>query len=124
MIDDSWSQGHSLGIADINGDGRPDLITGKRYMAHNGRDPGEREPLGIYWYEMMKPAAGGVEWVKHVIDYGGRARWWRHAGDGGQGGGARVPAGTGEWAGSRGCSYFHRAGRGAEVEYQAQGEIN
>ena len=44
--------GHSLAIADVNGDGRPDLVTGKRYMAHNGHDPGEREPLGIYWYEM------------------------------------------------------------------------
>jgi len=68
MIDDSWSQSHSLVIADINADGRPDLVTGKRYMAHNGHDPGEREPLGIYWYEWSKP-----EWVKHVIDYGGRA---------------------------------------------------
>jgi hypothetical protein len=68
MIDDSWSQGHSLVIADVNGDGRPDLVTGKRFMAHNGRDPGEREPLGIYWYEWAM-----TEWVKHVIDYGGRA---------------------------------------------------
>jgi hypothetical protein len=68
VIDDSWSQGHSLTIADLNGDGRPDLVTGKRYMAHNGHDPGEREPLGIYWYEWAK-----TEWVKHVIDYGGRA---------------------------------------------------
>jgi len=51
----------------------PDLVTGKRYMAHNGHDPGEREPLGIYWYEMLKRDAGPLEWVKHVIDYGGRA---------------------------------------------------
>jgi hypothetical protein len=68
MIDDSWSQPHSLVLADVNGDGRPDIVTGKRYMAHNGKDPGEREPLGVYWYEQSKN-----DWVKHVVDYGGPA---------------------------------------------------
>jgi FG-GAP-like repeat len=54
VIDNSWSQAHALTLADLNGDGRPELITGKRYMAHNGRDPGEREPLGVYWYEYLQ----------------------------------------------------------------------
>jgi hypothetical protein len=59
---------------DLNGDGRKDLLTGKRYMAHNGRDPGEREPLGIYWYEYRPgPGGKGIEWVRHVIDYSTRA---------------------------------------------------
>jgi len=32
-------------IADINGDGKPDILTGKRFMAHNGNDPGrEKNP--------------------------------------------------------------------------------
>lgn len=68
MIDDSWSQPHSTVI--VNFGGRKGLLTGKRYMAHNGRDPGEREPLGIYWYEFPDPAHGRTEWVRHVIDYG------------------------------------------------------
>jgi hypothetical protein len=34
-------------------------------MAHNGHDPGEREPLGVYWYELPG-------FVKHVIDYSTR----------------------------------------------------
>ncbi|HYO83063.1 MAG TPA: VCBS repeat-containing protein [Bryobacteraceae bacterium] len=73
MIDDSWSQAHALTLADLNGDAKPDIITGKRYMAHNGRDPGEREPLGIYWYEQMTGVdPGKAEWVRHVIDYGSR----------------------------------------------------
>jgi len=73
VIDDSWSQAHAMTLVDLNGDGRKDLVTGKRYMAHNGRDPGEREPLGLYWYEYI-PAAGDqkMEWVRHVIDYGSR----------------------------------------------------
>ena len=70
MIDDSWSQPHSTVLVDF--DGRKGLLTGKRYMAHNGRDPGEREPLGVYWYEFPDPAHGRNAWVRHVIDYSTR----------------------------------------------------
>lgn len=81
VIDDSWSQSHAMTMVDLNGDGKPDLLTGKRFMAHNGRDPGEREPLGVYWYEYLAPdEKGNVEWVKHVIDYGSRT-----------GGGMQIP---------------------------------
>ena len=51
-IDNSWSQAHASTLVDLNGDGRLDLVTGKRFMAHNGSDPGEKEPLGVYWYEL------------------------------------------------------------------------
>jgi hypothetical protein len=81
MIDDSWSQAHAVTLVDLNGDGRLDLLTGKRYMAHNGRDPGEREPLGVYWYENLGSGSDGrIEWVRHVIDYSTRA-----------GGGMQIP---------------------------------
>lgn len=77
LIDSSWSQGHASVLADLNGDGRVDFVTGKRFMAHNGSDPGGREPLGLYWYEWTTTPASGqsrpkVEWTRHVIDYGGR----------------------------------------------------
>jgi hypothetical protein len=72
VIDDSWSQAHASTLIDLNGDGRLDFVTGKRFMAHNGRDPGEREPLGVYWYEHRAAAEGGVEWIRHLVDYGGR----------------------------------------------------
>src|SRR6266545_3979146 len=65
------SYGHGIGAGDVNGDGKKDLVTGKRFMAHNGHDPGEREPLGVYWYEYVKDG-NNIEWVKHVIDYGSR----------------------------------------------------
>ncbi len=86
-IDSAWSQAHASTLVDLNGDGRKDLVTGKRFMAHNGSDPGEKEPLGVYWYEFafapalpnasarQVPSAGQarpVEWMRHVIDYGGR----------------------------------------------------
>jgi len=67
LIDDSWSQAHTLALADINGDGTPDLITGKRFMAHNGSDPDENGKLGVYWYELKR---GKIPtWTKHVISY-------------------------------------------------------
>ena len=53
IIDDSWSQGHAVTLVDLNEDGKLDVLTGKRFMAHNGKDPGERESLGIYWYESI-----------------------------------------------------------------------
>ncbi|MEN6533155.1 MAG: VCBS repeat-containing protein, partial [Bryobacteraceae bacterium] len=73
IIDDSWSQAHAVVLTDLNGDGRIDILTGKRYMAHNGKDPGEREPLGIYWYESRVDEKGQVEWFRHIIDYSTRA---------------------------------------------------
>jgi hypothetical protein len=75
IIDNTWSQAHASVLADLNGDGQLDLITGKRYFAHNGTDIGEKEPMGLYWYEFRKVAGRGpgtVEWFRHIIDYGGR----------------------------------------------------
>jgi hypothetical protein len=71
-IDYTWSQAHSSALVDLRGDGHLDFVVGKRYMAHNGTDPGEREPLGVYWYEYRKAGPGGIEWIRHLIDYGGR----------------------------------------------------
>lgn len=70
VIDEAWSQPHAITLADLTGDGRPELVTGKRLYAHNGRDPGEREPLGIYWYEYVKNG-DRWDWIRHIIDYGG-----------------------------------------------------
>jgi hypothetical protein len=81
VIDESWSQAHALTLVDLNGDGRKELLTGKRFMAHDGHDPGEHDPLGIYWYEYHKSEDGkSVVWSRHIIDYGSRA-----------GGGMQIP---------------------------------
>jgi len=61
-----FSQSHGMALADINQDGYPDLITGKRFWAHNGNDPGEREPSVIYWFE-FKPGKD-PKWIPHLID--------------------------------------------------------
>jgi hypothetical protein len=67
VIDKSWSQAHSITLADLDGDGDLDFVTGKRFFAHNGNDPDAHSPLGVYWYELRRGAA--TEWAKHVISY-------------------------------------------------------
>lgn len=65
-IDKSVSETHALALADINGDGQPDLVTGKRYFAHFDKDPGALEPSVLAWFE-FKPGKN-PQWVKHEID--------------------------------------------------------
>ncbi|TVP99290.1 MAG: VCBS repeat-containing protein [Planctomycetaceae bacterium] len=50
LIDREWSQPHALEWGDLTGDGKPELITGKRYFAHNGNDPGGRDMPCLYYY--------------------------------------------------------------------------
>ncbi len=50
VIDDTYSQIHVIALADINGDGKPELIAGKRYRAHDNADPGAFDPISINYY--------------------------------------------------------------------------
>ena len=54
MIDETDSQTHAIHLADMNGDDLIDFVTGKRYWAHNGHDPGSYEPTVLCWYEMVR----------------------------------------------------------------------
>jgi len=51
-VDKSYSQLHCLHFADLDGDGRDELITGKRVRAHNGNDPGAADPAMVCYYTM------------------------------------------------------------------------
>lgn len=66
-IDRQYSQPHSLAWADLTGDGKPELITGKRYYAHNGHDPGGEEMPCLYYYIWD---AEHQKFDRHVIDEG------------------------------------------------------
>lgn len=68
-IDDTWTQAHALALADLDGCGVPELITGKRFMAHNGSDPDEHGKLGLYYYKLTRKPDRTVQWKKHLISY-------------------------------------------------------
>ena len=63
-----FSQPHAAYLADIDGDGIKDIVTGKRYWAHNGHDPDERGHRVIYWYQTKRNGKGGVDFVPHLVD--------------------------------------------------------
>lgn len=63
-----FSQPHAAHLADIDGDGIQDIVTGKRYWAHNGHDPDERGHRVIYWYQTKRDGKGGVDFVPHLVD--------------------------------------------------------
>lgn len=66
-IDNRFSQPHSLAWTDVTGDGNPDLVTGKRYYAHNGRDPGGMEMPCLYYYTWDGKTK---QFTRHVVDEG------------------------------------------------------
>ena len=63
-IDTTWSQAHTLLLDDVDGDGRLEVIAGKRYLGHDGKDPGEYNPLVIAWYKFNREAR---TWSQQVI---------------------------------------------------------
>lgn len=67
-IDTSLASLHTLMLADIDGDGHDDLVAGKRSMGHDGKDPGENEPLSVHWYGFDK---ANRTWQSHCISYAG-----------------------------------------------------
>lgn len=67
VIDDTWTQAHYLGWGDIDNDGVPELVTGKRFMAHNGGDPDEYGRLGIFYYDFT-PGPNPV-FRKYVVSF-------------------------------------------------------
>ena len=54
LIDDRFSQPHALAWEDLDKDGQPELITGRRFKAHSGNDPGDADPGVVYYFKWDK----------------------------------------------------------------------
>ena len=67
MIDPATAQLHALEQVDIDGDGDLDIIGGRRFRAHNGKDPGSSDPLVYVVYRWDGPEAG---FTRHPIAEG------------------------------------------------------
>ncbi len=64
-IDPFHSQYHTMEWADIDNDGKMELITGKRYRAHNSNDPGTNDPMELCYFKW-----NGESFTKNVISCG------------------------------------------------------
>jgi hypothetical protein len=63
------SQTHALVMADIDGDGLKDLVTGKRWWAHGPKgDADPNAPAILYWFKARKSKDGLLSYSPQVID--------------------------------------------------------
>jgi len=65
-INSEYSQTHALSLVDLDKDGDLDLVSGMRYFAHQGHDPGESNDPTLFWLEFK--AGETPKWTLHVID--------------------------------------------------------
>ncbi|HJM39495.1 MAG TPA: PVC-type heme-binding CxxCH protein [Planctomycetota bacterium] len=65
----SFSQMHAMCLADIDGDGLQDVITGKRFWAHGpDGDPDSAAPAVVYWFRLQRSPEGKAEFIPHLAD--------------------------------------------------------
>ena len=65
----TFSQLHALALADIDGDGLQDVVTGKRRWAHGitGDIDPNASPV-LYWFRLERDGSGGARYVAQKID--------------------------------------------------------
>ncbi|MFN9916738.1 MAG: FG-GAP repeat domain-containing protein, partial [Pirellulaceae bacterium] len=64
-----FSQLHAMQLADMDGDGTMDLVTGKRRWAHGPAK--DDEPMAdpvLYWFQIKRDGKGSAEFIPHLID--------------------------------------------------------
>lgn len=66
LLTDEMSETHAVAFVDINGDGRKDFVTGKRFYAHMREGTGALEPAYLYWFEYI--TGEDPKWLAHQID--------------------------------------------------------
>lgn len=64
----NFSQLHAIEVADFDNDGIEDFVTGKCFYAHNGRDPGGKDPAVLYWFKTQRNRNGTVDMIPYLID--------------------------------------------------------
>ncbi|MBQ0105515.1 MAG: VCBS repeat-containing protein, partial [Armatimonadetes bacterium] len=65
VIDETHATYHNMQLVDIDGDGELEVLTGKRWKAHNGGDPGDLDDVFICYYKFK-----GGKFERFDIDEG------------------------------------------------------
>lgn len=64
-----FSQLHAVTLADIDGNGHDDIVTGKRFWAHGpDGDPEPNAPAVLYWFSTVPGENGEIDFVPYMID--------------------------------------------------------
>jgi hypothetical protein len=63
-----FSELHSVALADIDGDGVKDIITGKTYWSHHKASPQWDAGAVVYWFSLHRNTNGSVDWIPHKAD--------------------------------------------------------
>ncbi|MCC7474600.1 MAG: DUF1080 domain-containing protein [Pirellulales bacterium] len=63
----AFSELHALALVDMDHDGIPDIITGKRWHSHGTREAGSTDPAVLYWFQTSREG-GKVRFIPHLID--------------------------------------------------------
>lgn len=66
LISEITAQTHATIMADLDGDGKDEWITGKRYLAHNGNDAGDADTPYLLYYEVNPNQEPFFQ--EHIID--------------------------------------------------------
>ena len=57
-----FSEPHSVQMADVDGDGLKDIITGKTYYSHHKASPMWDAGAVVYWFKLVR-GPNGIDWV-------------------------------------------------------------
>lgn len=62
-----FSELHSVNLADVDGDGLKDIITGKTYYSHHKQSPMWDAGAVVYWFRLVR-GKEGVDWIPYKAD--------------------------------------------------------
>ena len=66
----AFTELHGMAFADLDRDGVPNIITGKRWYSHGYRyeENDVDAPPALYWFKIVRGTAGHVSFEPHLID--------------------------------------------------------
>ena len=62
-----FSELHSVNLADMDGDGLKDIVTGKTYWSHHTKSPMWDAGAVVYWFKLRRDK-NGVQWIPFQAD--------------------------------------------------------
>ena len=62
-----FSELHSVNLADMDGDGLKDIVTGKTYYSHHKASPMWDAGAVVYWFKLVRNK-NGVDWLPYKAD--------------------------------------------------------